>query len=76
MFAATDLVGLGSLIAATCAGIVSIIVALRQNAIAPKVEDIHNATQGSNGHTLVELVEQNAARNDTQDDAAGVPRTP
>lgn len=59
MIGVTDYVGLGSLIAATCAGIVSIIVALRQNGTVAKVNDIHDQTATSNGRTLGEIVEAN-----------------
>lgn len=65
----------GALIASTAAAVVSIIVALKQPKIAQKVEEVHAAVSVSNGHTLGELVETNAQRNDAQDDAAGVPRS-
>lgn len=62
MIATTDLVGLGALISATCAGIVSIIVAVRQGQISTKVEETHAAVSTANGHTLGELVEGQEAR--------------
>lgn len=62
MIAATDYIGLGALITATAAAIVSIIVALRQNPIARKVDDVHEAVKTSNGTTIGEIVEANDLR--------------
>lgn len=58
MLAVTDYVGLGSLIAATCAGLVSIIVACRQGGTIAKVDDVHAAVTTSNGATLAGVVEK------------------
>lgn len=57
-----DFVGLGALISATCAGIVSIVVALRQSNVSAKVDEVHAQVATSNGHTLGELVEKNEQR--------------
>lgn len=61
---ATDYVGLGALISATGAAIVSIIVALKQRPLAAKVEEVHTQVTTSNGETLAQLVEKNDARHD------------
>lgn len=55
---ALDYVGLGALIGSTCAGIVSIIVALRQTSIGSNVSDVHAAVSTSNGNTLAGVVEK------------------
>lgn len=67
MLAATDYIGLGSLIAATCAGIVSIIVALRQNGTVQQVKDVHAAVSMSNGATLGQVIEKIDGRNEAID---------
>jgi hypothetical protein len=64
MLAVTDYVGLGTLIAAISASIVSIIVAIKQQPIATKVNDVHAAVTVSNGHTIGELVEKNEIRHE------------
>lgn len=66
---ALDYVGLGALIGSTCAGIVSIIVALRQSGIGTKVEDVHAAVSTANGATLGMIADKVSAQLDAQDDA-------
>lgn len=69
MLATTDFVGLGALIGSICAGVVSIIVALRQTGARQGIEAIHDAVRMSNGQTLGDLAEINQARNEAQDAA-------
>lgn len=57
-----DYVGLGALISATCAGVVSIVVALQGRTTGARVEEVHAAVSTSNGHTIGELVEKNEER--------------
>ena len=53
-----DYVGLGALISATCAGVVSVVVALRQTETKQQVADVHAAVSMSNGGTLGGAIEQ------------------
>ena len=62
MIGVTDFVGLGALISATFAGLVSLVVAVRQTAVRAQVQEVRANTATSNGHTLGELVEKNEAR--------------
>lgn len=62
MIAAVDYVGLGALISATCAGIVSIVVAVTQRPIARTVTDVRDALQTENGETVASIVEGNDLR--------------
>lgn len=62
MLASTDLVGLGALISAIAAAVVSIIVALQQKPIAAKVEEVRSQVATGNGGTLGDIVEGNDLR--------------
>lgn len=62
MLATIDYVGLGALIAATCAGVVSIIVALQQRPIKATVDAVHEQVTPSNGETLATITEENDLR--------------
>lgn len=55
---ATDYVGLGTLISAIGATVVSIIVALRQTSTKQQVNEVHAAVSMSNGATLGGKVEE------------------
>lgn len=70
MIGATDYIGLGTLITAAGATIVSIIVALRQTTTHAQLTDVKSAVTTSNGATLGELAETNQARNVAKDAAA------
>lgn len=76
MLAVTDLVGLGALITATAAAIVSIIVALQQKPIAAKVEEVHTAVATGNAHTLGELADAQEARHPESPAPPGMDPTP
>lgn len=71
MIGATDYVGIGTLVAAIGAAIVSIIVALRQPIIGAQVKDVREQVGTTNGHTIGQLIEGNEARKI----AAGEPST-
>lgn len=58
----TDYVGLGALISAIGAALVSVIVALRQSGTKSQVADIHDAVHMANGQTLGQVVEESQAR--------------
>lgn len=64
MTAALDLIGLGALISATGAALVSIIVALRQPNMAKQVDEVHAAVSTSTDATLGELAVKNEERHD------------
>jgi hypothetical protein len=64
---ATDFVGLGALISAIGAAVVSVIVALRQTSTKAQINEVHAAVSTSNGETIADLVEKNDARNTAQD---------
>ena len=56
---AADYVGIGTLITATAAAAVSIIVAIRQTAVKAVAEDTNRQVQTPNGATLGEIVAGN-----------------
>lgn len=62
MVANTDFVGIAAAISATFAGLVSVIVAVRQTDTKAKVADIHDQVTTSNGETLAHIVEGNDLR--------------
>jgi hypothetical protein len=62
MIADTDYVGLGTLISAIGATIVSIIVALRQQGTKDAVREVHDAVKTANGQTLGELADAGELR--------------
>lgn len=64
---ALDYIGLGALISATCAGIVSIVVALRQPGISKQVDEVHAAVSAPNGLTIGEMIQKNEDRNVAKD---------
>lgn len=70
MIAATDYVGIGALVSAIAAAVVSIIVAIRQPIIGAKIQNIQEQVATSNGHTLGEVAEKIDQRN-TDKDARG-----
>lgn len=55
---AFDYVGIGAIISATAAAVVSVIVALQQRPAIKQVSDVHAAVSMSNGGTLAGAVEQ------------------
>lgn len=67
MLAATDYVGLGTLITAIATSIVAIIVAYRQTNTNNKVDDVHAQVATANGHTLGQLAEKNEARHEAEE---------
>jgi hypothetical protein len=69
MLAAVDYIGLGTLVSAIGATIVSIIVALRQSSVKGQVNDVHAAVTTSNGNTLGMLADKVSAQLDAQDAA-------
>ena len=58
----TDYVGIATVISATAAAVVSVIVALRQGTTQAKVDAVHAEVKTSNGQTLGEIVEANDLR--------------
>jgi hypothetical protein len=64
-----DYVGLGAVISATAAAIVSVIVALQQRPLGTKVDDVHAAVTTSNGTTLGMIADKVSAQLDAQDAA-------
>lgn len=55
----TDYIGIGTLITAAAAAVVSIIVALRQSQTHAAVAEVQQAVQTSNGATIGEIIEAN-----------------
>jgi hypothetical protein len=64
---ASDYVGIATLITATAAAIVSIIVALKQVNVHAHVEAIDQAVRTSNGRTIGQMVETSEQRDQTHD---------
>jgi hypothetical protein len=60
---ASDYVGVATLITATAAALVSIIVAIKQVNVHAHVDAIDTAVRTSDGRTIGEMVETNEARN-------------
>jgi hypothetical protein len=60
MVLALDYVGIATIVSATAAAIVSIVVALRQTTTKAQTNEIHAAVSTSNGHTLGEVIESTA----------------
>lgn len=67
MLAQTDYIGLGTLISALGATIVSIIVALRQSGVKGQVDEVHAAVTTANGSTLGMIADKVSAQLDAQD---------
>lgn len=57
-----DYVGVGALVSSITAGIVAIIVALRQTSTHAQIADVQHSVTTSNGQTIGELVESNEIR--------------
>lgn len=55
---ATDYVGIGTLVTATAAALVTVIVAWRQTGTKRQVDEVHAAVSTSNGETLAGTVEK------------------
>lgn len=60
---ALDYVGLGTLITAVGATVVSIIVAIRQTGTHSQIADVQRSVKMSNGDTLAQGVEKISANN-------------
>lgn len=67
---AGDYAGIIGIIGATTGGIASVVVAIRQNGTVRTIKQVHENTTTTNGHSLAELVETSAARDQARD-AAG-----
>lgn len=59
MLAATDYIGIAALVSAVFAGLVSVIVALRQTGAKNDIATVKEAVKMSNGRTIGQVIEAN-----------------